>query len=147
MQRIALIRFLVPAAGILLVGCSAAFNGTYTGNVTTTYSCGSTAPPSRTDDQTYTLSNTKGTVVFDLNGCTGVPATVSGNTATVQSYTCAAGSYGGDSAAATIAGGSLKLNGSSLSVAINGSTTVSGAGGDKQTCDFTVSGTMNETGS
>jgi hypothetical protein len=132
---------------VLGTACSPNFTGSYEGSLTTTYSCGGDAPPSKTSDQTYTLSDSSGTVVVDANGCSGVPAKVSGNTATIQSYTCSANSYEGASAAVTLTGGTLQLNGGALTVSVNGSTQVTGARGDTLTCDFTVAGTLNSTGS
>jgi hypothetical protein len=129
------------------IACSPNFAGTYEGSVTTSYTCGSDAPPSKTSDQTYTLTDTSGTVVVDANGCSGVPAKVSGSTATVESYTCSANSYAGATAAVTLTGGALQLSGGALTVSVNGSTEVSGLRGDMVTCDFSVSGTLNSTGS
>jgi hypothetical protein len=130
----------------VLTACSPNFAGTYEGSVTTTYNCGSASPPSRTDTENYTLSESGGTVVVDANGCSGVPAKVSGNTADVQSYTCAAGTQNGFTGAVMITGGTLTLSGSALAVSVTGSTSVTDRTGGTAACDFSVAGTLNKTG-
>jgi hypothetical protein len=153
MERVLSLRIAGLIAGCILAGCGGkpsapGFPGTYVGSLTTVYTCGSNAPPTHSGSTTLTLTQSGETVLFNEYSCMGIPASVSGEVATVGMYTCAAGSYNGNSAAVNITGGTLTLNGTSLAVSINGTTPFTDArNGTMETCQITVTGTMtNESG-
>lgn len=121
------------------------FAGSYLGTVTQSGACadGTTLPA---QSQVFALSITQSGTALRWTADCGVlaTATASGDTASVQAYSCPARMIGTQTTRLSVTGGALTLQSGSLVVNITGQVTLSGA----QTgyCSLSVTGTLARQG-
>jgi hypothetical protein len=140
-------RFFVVAA-LVCAGCGGStavdFTGTYVGPVRTQRTC-SVASDNADNNSTltYTFTQTGAALSFGGSKCPGIPATISGDVATIQKHTCPSttNADGVTTCQDTITGGTLTLSGDNVTLNTNGQVTCSNASAS-ETCTFSSTGTV-----
>jgi hypothetical protein len=134
---------LLVALGLL--GCGPDFNGTFSGNITTTGSCSDgSGVPQRTDHAEWEIEDRGDELVIDPVGgtCGNLTARMSkgGSMAEFAQKTCPSSTFDGVTVTSTFTGGTLSLSGESLAVSLLGRVEASGA--MSGTCNVTMAGTL-----